>query len=376
MKKIELIILIVILNLKLIAQDYSNNFKVGDYLEIYNNDSVRIYYNCIGSIVDKKCASYIRIGQFDTTYCNLSGNFKDFYINGGIAFECSMFYNKLNGKATYYYENGQIKETGNYSDDIRKGVWTYFYENGKIEKILNFINGMPLVANYYTKRGKPKVLNGSGKYSGYFNTYKTCGSPYEISGMIENGKMSGKWSFYNPLNYGKVGDEYFENGLFIKGTSFQYEYKDNQKIFIQGYIANENVNIYENLFGCPGNSGIFMIEYKNSNINDKFYPEFIEYLKNFDNMKIQNQWILVGLTINENDSISKLSIYSSKKDESIKIKIKEIISKNGNNWKTGRIDKIKVCTNIIFTIIINNNEIIIPAKILHDEQIKWLKGER
>jgi hypothetical protein len=319
MTKIKLTILITLLTLKLIAQDFPNNFKIGDYLEIYSDDSIKLNYNCVGFIIDNKCADYVRIGKLDTAFCNLSGNFKDYFHNGKVAFECFMKNNKLNGKGIYYYENGQIKETGNYLNDDRNGIWQYFYDNGKIEKVLNFQNGIPLVACYNTKRGKPKVINGS---------------------------------------------------------TLQNEYTNNQKIFIQGYIANENVDIYENLFGCPSNSGVFLIEYKNSNINNKFYPEFIEELKTFDNVKILNQWILVGLTINENNNISKLNIYSSKNDRNIKNKIKEILYKNANNWITGRINKIKVCTDVIFTIVIYNNEIIIPAKILHDKQIKWLKGEK
>ncbi len=374
MKQIKIIITLLLLSIKLISQEIPNNFKVGNYMEFFNNDSIRIYYNCIGSIVDTNCADFIRVGEIDSLYSNVTGAFVDYYFNGEIAFKGSMHNNELDGLGTYYYPDGIIKETGNYSNGIRTGEWKYYHYNGKPEKTLYFIEGSPLIMNCFTKRGKPKITNGVGTYKGFYCSNNNC-EPYRISGKVLNGKMTGKWSYYTLSNQ-LIGNEYYENGEFVKGSSLNYEYSNNRLIFIQGYVPNENFFIYENRFGCPGNYGTSFIEYKGEGIYDKFYPELAEELKLLLQNQIKDQWILVHISINENDSINMIKIFSSKNDNLIKQSLESIILKDSNFWETGKINSTKVQSDFLFTIIINGNSVVIPAMILHDKQIKWLKNEK
>ena len=98
------------------------------------NDSILFYFNCIGTVEDKRCAQYYRKGQIDSININFSRNIIDYYMNGAVALEASIIDNYLNGEAIYYHENGMVKSTGNYNQDIKTGNWTYYYDNGQLEK--------------------------------------------------------------------------------------------------------------------------------------------------------------------------------------------------------------------------------------------------
>ncbi len=366
MKSSELTILLILVSLKLFAQEFPDNFKVGNSLEIFSNDSIKIHYNCQGSIVDSICADYVRIGKIDTVNCNVTGRFKDYYVGGGIAMDGCMENDQLNGLCTYYFPNSRIRETGKYSADLRQGIWKCFYSDGKLELILNFVDGKPLVESFYSKRGKVKVKNGAGRYTGYFNLVGSC-EPYKCSGKVVDGRMEGKWSYYLPVSGHLIGDEYYKYGKFIKSSQRFIVEVENPVITIQGSVPNENFYIYENHFlGCQSYNAFLRVEYKNKKIQDVFYRELTEYMDVIRNMHLQNQWILVSLTVNANDSIRNINIYSSKNDHKTESLIGSIISKNLACWKSAELDHTKLQTDIFFSLIIDNDAAIIPAKTIYD----------
>jgi antitoxin component YwqK of YwqJK toxin-antitoxin module len=373
MKKIQIAILLILISLNSFPQEFSNSIKVGNSLEIFDGDTIKIYYSCIGTISDSNCAEYVRIGRIDSLNCNVVGKFKDYYIDGSIAMEGNMSNDKLNGICTFYYPNGNIRETGNYSEDLRTGVWKCFYYNGELRLVLNFIEGNPLIESYYNTKGKIRVKNGFGRYTGYFNLYKSC-DPFKCSGSVVNGLMEGKWSYYLPLSNQWVGDEYYEKGKFIKISPSFNSQTDKPTIRIQGFVPNENFFIYENTSDCMETNILKEVRYKNTYLPNTFYQELLDEMGLFRNTHIQNQWFLVGLVINNNDSVSKINIYSSKNDIRTESLIKNILIKNSGHWKSAERNNAKVEADIFFSIIFYNDNVIIPAKILHDEQIKWLKG--
>jgi len=331
----------------------SDSFKIGNYLEVFQKDSLKIYFGCTGVIVDKKCASYYRIGRMDSSIINVSGKFQDYYISGQLFFVATMVNNFLEGHSFYYYPDGTLKEEGSYKRGIRDGIWKYYYSNGKIEKLFNYVNGNPLVMEAYDSKGIPSVLNGNGHIKTTIRTYKQC-DYFEVWGDIVNGEKNGKWTISNPGAATPFGFETFENGNFIK----ENESYDNARIVLTTYTPNENLNMMESYLGCPG-STISFFEYKNEGLHETFYPELQEKLDKYEN-DLKDQWLVIGITISKKSRISEINVASSIDDTNLENYIYSTLSKM-TDWQTAKINSIKTETNIYFSILISNNQVIIPT---------------
>lgn len=335
------------------SQPLPNNFSVGTCLEIFSNDSVRIYFICAGGIVEKRCADYVRIGRLDSLYNNVSGVFSDFYISGEIAFKCKMKKGKLNGIGTYFYRNGKVSEVGLYSNNIRVGEWRYFYPNGRPEKTFLFIDGEPLVIEYYNRDGIEKVKNGEGYYTGFFVGHNGC-FPFMISGKISEGKRDSIWTFSLTSN------EVWDKGRFISGSTYTMNNKKYPMMRLQGYVGNENVIIEENSIGCPGDR-FFPAQYKGGSMNVSFYPKLENGIKKSLNYKIEDQWILVCVEIDNNDKLKSIYVHSSLDDTRIEKIIYDLIYKLKNGWKTEIMNQNKIETSFLFPIIVEDSKIQIQA---------------
>ena len=76
----------------------------------------------------------------------MDGPWKQFYLNGKLAFEGDYFEGQENGIHKYYYDNGKVKEERNYRLGLKDGVWKSFdvdgilmlsstYQNGDLKKL-------------------------------------------------------------------------------------------------------------------------------------------------------------------------------------------------------------------------------------------------
>lgn len=332
----------------------ADNFKVGTFLELYNGDSIKVYFNCVGVIKDKKCAGYYRVGKIDSTWPNVGGNFTDYYISGKRFFEGTMKDNNLSGSGTYYYENGKIKEEGEYDNNVRTGVWTFYYSNGKIQKIYDYFEGEPVVVEAYDRKGKAVVQNKNGFLKTRFTNYHLC-SPFETAGSVKNGKKDGKWSFSNigafPISY-----EIYDEGTYIKSISNGKDYQDIPRIGLTETYATEILNLYENFMGCPGNS-IITIRYDDS--IGSYLPQIQQRLSKYD-LPVRDQWLLVSLEVNKNDNVETINVASSVNDEKLENYIYHIL-RDMKNWRTAIINSKKTNSYIFFSVVANENELIIPA---------------
>jgi antitoxin component YwqK of YwqJK toxin-antitoxin module len=364
MKKLLVISFFIAINA--VSQTLPNNFVIGNFIELFNQDSVKIFFSCTGTVVDKNCANYYRIGKVDPEFINIKGEFQDFYVDGHLLLSALMNNNMLNGYAKYYSKSGQLKEEGNYFNDFRAGKWTYYHSNGNVEKIIDYTEEEPIILEYYSKNGKPKVINGNGQYKTEFSNYKAC-EHYETWGEVLNGKRNGKWVFYNPPINQKISTEIYEEGKFIKGYSSgsnYYEY-DSPKISFQKFYANENLNLAENLLGCPGDY-IESWLYKNESLMSIFYHELNSALNSYPN-HAENQWLIVGIQINENNTISELNVASSIDDSKLEDYISSVISKM-REWKSAIINSEPATSDIFFTIFVYNDQIIIPTEYNNRQQ--------
>jgi len=377
MRKI-LLILFVLFNQFVQSQNLSDNFKIGDYIEVFNTDSILVYFNCSGAIVDKDCAQFMRIGKIDSTNINVTGNFYDYYIEGNLLLKAKMENDYLNDSAIYYYKNGNIKSIGKYQDNVKKGIWKYYYENGQLEKVLNFVADYPFISEYYNEKGEQLVINGNGKYTGKCYFGNEC-SPLTIKGKVANGKMNGKWKLISPMSIGynestnsyysskskqKVGYEIFENGKFIKGISGNYSYTKNQKIKINSYCVNENLFFYENIDNCYGNKNHGILTYKGEFLNQIFYLELTELLSNIPKSNLKDQWLIISIKINKKSIAEKINIRSSINDNYIENKVYDLLS-TMNDWKTMYVANEPVDTDLFFSVLVRNNQVIIPKEYLY-----------
>lgn len=340
------------------GQYLEDTFKVGNYLEVFNGDSMKVYLNCTGTVVDKRCAKFYRVGKLDSLHINFIGNIADFNIDGSKLMEAKILDNYLEGKATYYYQSGAIKSVGKYKRGKKKGPWVFYYENGQIEKVANYVNGEPLIANYNKENGKAMVVNGNGTYKGEFYSDKNC-TPFKVKGEILNGKMHGRWSFYNAKSNIIIGDEYFEQGKFVRGVSHGFTYTEFQKIFLELYCVQERVHLDANFPYCPGDAGIHFLSYKGFALERIYYPNLQDSISEFVNEACRDQWLLVGIKIKKYDEVENINIKSSIDDKEMELKLLNTLS-SMTSFYSSRINKEKVDIDLFFTILIKDGFIVIP----------------
>ena len=365
MTKIFLISILIFISFSIYSQStLSDNFKIGNFFEVYSKDSLRIYFNCTGTVVDKKCASFYRIGRMDTAIVNFAGEFYDFDIKDNLYFKASMINNSIEGYAYYYFKNGKISEEGNFKNNTRRGKWKYYYPSGEIEKIYFYDSDEPIVLEAYKKNGTATVINGNGKIRTEFRSYKQCSS-FETWGSLVNGKKNGKWTFSN-INAMPIALEIYQDGIFIKGTSNNYTYTENPKIKLSKFYPNENLNLVENLLGCPGEGSIHFWEYDGNNLITTFYPKLQEEV-NKNSTKLENQWIIVGIKIDKDNLVQELNLASSINDTDLENRIYTIMKKM-KSWKTALINSKPIDSNIYFSILVDNNQIIILPDYIHNNR--------
>src|SRR5258705_283443 len=227
MTKTFLISILIFISFSVYSQSIlPDNFRIGNFFEVYSRDSLRIYFNCTGTVVDKKCASFYRIGRMENAIINFVGEFYDFDIKGNLYFKATMTNNSIEGYAYYYFKNGKISEEGNFKNNTRTGKWIYYYPSGKIEKIYSYDSDEPIVVEAYKKNGTATVINGNGEIHTEFRNYNQCSS-FETWGRLVNGKKNGKWTFSNINASMPIASETYQEGIFLKGTSNNYEYTEN-----------------------------------------------------------------------------------------------------------------------------------------------------
>lgn len=349
----------------LLGQEDPKNFKIGDFIQLYDNDSISICFSCTGTVTYRRCADYIRKGRMDSVNINVSGQFTDYYAAGGKALEAIMINDYLNGEASYYHPNGELKSIGRYKLDKKIGNWSYYYDNKKLEKIIHYVNGQPFVVEYYDINENHKVINGTGEYRGEFKPDKGCSS-YLVWGQVIDGKMEGVWTLFDPHLNNKIAEEYYENGAFEKGISkgilsSEYTYTQGNKILLDGYTPNERLILDENLISCPDGRSYSLKLYNGKSLNAEFYPSLSKSLKSKLSKNLKNQWITIGLAINKNNVLFEVNVRSSINDYESESIIFEKLS-SMKKWQTIEEAGSTVDTYIFFTILIRDNQIIIPSE--------------
>ena len=140
-------------------------------------------------------------------------------------------------------------------------------------------------------------------------------------------------------------------------------YTDNPKIKLSKFYPNENLNLIENLLGCTGESGIYFWEYEGSSLTSSFYPKLQEKV-NTNTNNLKNQWLVVGLMINRNNEVQEINLASSINDTELENKIYTILKKM-KSWQAALINSKPIDSHIYFSILVDNNQIIIIPDYIH-----------
>lgn len=352
-------------SLHMMAQ-FTNEFKIGEYVEFFLEDSIRIHFNCTGKVCRQSCADFYRVGRIDPERINVKGPFQDYYLNDSLAFEAIMDSGYIQGPATYYYPGGKVKAKGHYARGKKKGIWKYYYESGELKEILNYVEGFPFVSAYFSKSGRPLVTDGEGKYTGDYRTFRTC-DPFSFKGKVKGGVLEGKVKIFNPLFRGNLGYEYYENGKFIRGISGDYNYSNAPKIELPGYDVHEQLMLDENTIYCPGFVGTSFLMYR-QDMYWSFYTDFLDSIQKNINYPVADQWLAIGIGVDYNDEIFDVNVFSSINDWNFEKDLFNLII-DMKDWECSQIFWRKINTDLFFTVLITEGRILIPAEILRNTNV-------
>jgi len=168
-----------------------------------------------------------------------------------------------------FYTNGNIKIKGSYGgkDGVltkcKQGIWQFFKVNNIITEERKYVNGNEYYWNYWVN-GKQLLKNGYGELKMYYDS-----GILKSEGKVKDGKKSGIWSEYSPINNNKSILEYSgatEN--YINSISFKMNLvtsydSNNDQI---GKDGNGYISSYRN-----DGSLVSKVYYINNVIDSAFY---------------------------------------------------------------------------------------------------------
>ena len=177
---------------------------------------------------------------------------------------------------------------------------------------------------------------------------------FKVSGSIQNGKKNGAWKLYAPRESIAVTEEIFDNGNFIEGNSNDLVYTNKSKIKIGGFSVNENINLLESLFGCPGDY-FSTAGYDSSELTKSFYPKLEDSL-NAKPVSAADQWLIIGLKLNKANTLTDINVSSSINDTKLENEIYNQI-KQMTNWSSAILNSRAVASDLFFSVLADNHKV-------------------
>jgi hypothetical protein len=181
------------------------------YYEIINGDSVVLFYNDELSLVERRCAYYLRFTRIDQQG-NFDGDFIHTWADTLIASTGTYRHGLKDGYFEFYHNDGLLMARGNYHNNNPVGTWEFFHPSGLPERTLEIVNQDTLVIRYVDAKGNVLVDNGNGKFKGL--AYRTLNGFNVIAeGRIKDERPDGVW-----FNTAPYCVEKYKDGKFIKGN--------------------------------------------------------------------------------------------------------------------------------------------------------------
>lgn len=193
-------------------------------LEKVADSLYRFYYDENYFLVNKDCVykAFERVIGLNVSDIKFHGKFKDFDMNGKAILEGTYVNGLKEGIFKAYHPNGALKWERNYKNDILDGHLRFYYPDGKPMLTLLFKEGDFFIQEFFDRKGKQQVIDGTGEYD---MTMPVIGftehgyTAYNRTGKVVNGKPFGRWNinFINPSNPNKKIFFAYEN--FSEGFS-------------------------------------------------------------------------------------------------------------------------------------------------------------
>jgi len=330
-----------------LLQFISYGQEIAKCIEILGEDSIQLYFNSNGILVDKECSDFYRIAKINHEGFLFNGHSKDYYSSGQLAVDCNYQNNLFHGEYSAFYSNGQIKEKGKFYEGQKIGEWKYWYDNGQPRKVIIFKDGNYFLQAFYKANGKQLVIDGNGKFK-----EKSLLPNTVMKGEILNGKQHGKWTISNQLYNGRTGIELFDNGKFIEGKSisqiqsFNGTYFDSQKSLID-YTKDLLYESYVKKIECTEIGQSFEFSFKKYNSKYSDLPFYDYVYQNFDPSELHFGYILAGFTIDILGKLTNTKIYSTINDKAIEEQLQLVLNAS-ETWEPGTLNGEAVESNELF----------------------------
>ena len=300
------------------AQEKSKFNKI---IEPLSEKKVKFYLNKTLKIVQKDCSAFYMINYFDDVNFEFKDSIKIFYNSDKLYIKGNYINGKRNGIYTWYFENGNIQSQGEYTDGYKTGDWKDYYSDGSLKKTINYKDGLAKLNEFYDSKGTQLVVNGNGMYIDDLLLSPISTTLNRVKGEVIDGIQNGPWEMY--VKGKKVGTEYFQDKMFIKGISYSpvsgnVEYSNAYYCTIEEYLYFENLSFKSNHFCSYKNGAMICSDYNVYKVLKKEYEN--------SNLKLTNDWFLVMREYDINGKLKANEIYSNA-DEDTKNKIKDFLDK-------------------------------------------------
>lgn len=301
MKKISWIILF---TCSIIFGQQSKKFN--EIIETQENETLKCFLDKDFCLIEKKCSKYYMTFQLDNENFQFKDTLKVFYNNGQLYSKQHFINGKKSGLSICYFPNGTIEHKGEYQLDKKNGEWEFYYPNGNLMKKVIYDGDYIFLLEFFNENREKTVENGNGFFLDKKVFSGSTISTKKVLGRIKDGLQDGTWEFYT--NGVKIGSEYFENKMFIKGISYSSAI-GNSEYYNNFYATfSEDILIDHLSFSFIRHCQLIgmVVSIKN---------DFNKNLKlNYESSDLKNEltdgWFFVGMEYNESNELINVDIYS------------------------------------------------------------------
>lgn len=317
------------------------------------------------------CAGYYRPARMNKFFL-FDGPVTDYYMsNDSVARQLTYQDGYLNGPCVEYYENGKIREQGEYVKNVKHGIWNYYFENGQKAKSIRFTDSAYYLIDCFAEDGTPLAKDGYGKFDGEVVT-NTFQSPLHcrITGTVKNGLPEGEWKIFLQKDSKLIDVEIFENGGFIRGTSYSkagidtyHDHSFGRVESIHNYEILDYYGQYDFCFAAGrsiGGSAMWNNQFKE--IDDG-----LKKILGTGRYKTYSGWAFLDIKFNRKGKLIGKYVRLAHPDEALEKDMLDMLS-GVKSPGTMSVNDLNVAYDKFFIVLIDASQAIIPEEVLSKQR--------